>query len=347
MPKRKRLIKPLFIQELNLQDNDPKNFYAISNLTSLTIDSDRQDTSQINYSNSYFAIENEEEEKSNGLAIDIIDKKEKMKSKRLTKRRKNVIQKKDSQYFINRKKEEMTKNKKPKNNVHDKNYNKKDELVRKNKVSNKNTMAELDDCYKKLETLFSNHSFTEIAHILLKIMNDINEDDNSQLFSEIKEATSKIKNKESIAMMCVSILSSKIPLNMTKNKTNEKENNGIEKTEDPSDIIVIDNSPKYENPRDCVKTKENCKKKVKKSTYINEYIKLKKSDYNYPYGYHYHKCDEQIYSFSPKTNKKANPLNLKSTRRCKKSERSFANQKKSNETEFNGKHNYMIGISRK
>ena len=76
-------------------------------------------------------------------------------------------------------------------------------------------MSKLDDCYEKLDGLISKNGFTKIGYIILKLLNDINENDkdDDKLFNEIKNIISNISNKESIIMMCLSILSSKYLLN--------------------------------------------------------------------------------------------------------------------------------------
>lgn len=76
MPRRKTLIKPIFIEE-SISNIEPKNFYKISNSTSNLIDSSKQDTSQNNYLDSYYIIENEDDEKSNDFLEDNLDNKKK------------------------------------------------------------------------------------------------------------------------------------------------------------------------------------------------------------------------------------------------------------------------------
>ena len=98
----------------------------------------------------------------------------------------------------------------------------------------------MDKCYNILNDLISESSFTEIADIIIKIsigiLDDKSNNDKTELFKKIKKAISKIKNQDSIAMMCLSILSSKYFLN-NNIKEKPKENEEKKETKDRNDEI--------------------------------------------------------------------------------------------------------------
>lgn len=353
MSQRKPLLNTSFIEEINLKNIEPKTSYKKSSNITISFESENQDTSQIIYSDSEYPIENEENEKSNGFSIDIVEeeKEKKMNSKRISKRRRFKSQKNASNYFINIKKEKNFLNNKRKNSSLDKKDNKNNELFKKNEELNRNTAVELDDCYRKLETIISNHSYTEIIHILLKIMNDINEENNI-LFNDIKKATSKIKNKESILLMFVGIVLSQIPLNKNKNKKKEKVYNGMKKMDKPYDIITLDDNSEnsFENAQnyiDDLKKKTNIKKITKKIIYINEFKKLNKSIYNCELGKHYKKQKDEIFCFYPKSkNLNMKRICLYCTRRDKGCEGKIVVYKDSNKFISKGEHNHKCGLTK-
>ena len=107
-----------------------------------------------------------------------------------------------------------------------------------NKELTTNTMTEIEDCYKTLKELISNYTFNQISEIIIKIINDIDiEDNNKEIYQKIKKITSKIHKKETIPMMCLNILSSKIPL-FNNNKLSPSEE-VIEIKEDSNDQKAI------------------------------------------------------------------------------------------------------------
>ena len=57
-------------------------------------------------------------------------------------------------------------------------------------IKSTNTISELNFCYKELDDIISKYPFFEIAQIILKINNDINDEDNNN-----KELYEKIKKK--------------------------------------------------------------------------------------------------------------------------------------------------------
>ena len=149
-----------------------------------------------------------------------------------------------------------------------------------NKELTTNTMTEIEDCYKTLKELISNYSFNQISEIIIKIINGIDiEDNNNEFYQKIKKITSKIHKKETIPMMCLNILSSKIPLFNNKLSPSEevieiKEDTNDQnatmkeiekekeqkKEEEIEEVIEID---------DEIEEKETNKKK-KKINYINK-----------------------------------------------------------------------------
>lgn len=109
-----------------------------------------------------------------------------------------------------------------------------------NHKKNLNTIKEIDICYQKLNDLFLKYSFTEISKILIELFNNIdkNENDNNELFQKIKNIASKL-NKGTITMICLSILSSKIPMinNINISDKNNKRKNNSYKNEKKEDIL--------------------------------------------------------------------------------------------------------------
>ena len=150
---------------------------------------------------------------------------------------------------INEKKRKTRNNKKKsssvfkrKRSLHPSQKNKKEKFrsnisydKRLKEIKSANTISELNFCYKELDDIISKYPFFEIAQIILKINNDINDEDNNnkELYEKIKKITSIIKDKNNITLMCLSILSSKSLLNDHINQIEESfiEINDIEEIE--------------------------------------------------------------------------------------------------------------------
>lgn len=140
----------------------------------------------------------------------------------------------------------------------------------KNKLNDKKESSELsvlNDCYNKLTELISEYPFIEISKIILKLINDIAQEDNDNniLFKEIKKIISKMKNKGSITIMCLSILSSKINLN----KDNDKDvlsQTFSQKKEENQKVKI---NKKYSIPKN-KQNKLNWKNNIKKNVTNNE-----------------------------------------------------------------------------
>ena len=187
-----------------------------------------------------------------------------------------------------------------------------------NDIGVSNELSVLDDCYNKLTELISQYSFIDISKIILKLMNDIaqEEDDNDKLFKEIKNIISKVKNKESIAMMCLSILSVKYSLNndkddnfqkshQKKEKNEKRKVNKVDKREkiDPNKIKRKENNKKTE-------AKNNLDEKNKKMSFINatkEKMKFLMKNAK-KYNFYYKNDQEEIFSYRCKNITKKEPF---------------------------------------
>ena len=146
------------------------------------------------------------------------------------------VDNRNKSYYKKKKNNELSFINKKRTHLNKKEKNKKKKISQKSgykgpkegkscKKANITTFSEIDKCYKKLNDLLSEYSFSDIADTIIKINNDIldnNEEDNSALFKRIKNITSIIKNKESISMMCLNILFSKFSLNSIFNELPKK-----------------------------------------------------------------------------------------------------------------------------
>ena len=91
----------------------------------------------------------------------------------------------------------------------------------KNMKENKNNDdSEVNFYYNELEKIMENYSFFEVSKLILKAANDITEDndDNHELYQKLKNISSNIKNKDNLALICLSVLSSKIQFKKGENK---------------------------------------------------------------------------------------------------------------------------------
>jgi hypothetical protein len=96
-------------------------------------------------------------------------------------------------------------------------------LIENQKDSKNNIYSEVNFCYNELVKIMENYSFFEVSTILLKVANEITEDndDNHELYQKLKNISSKIKNKGNLALICLSALSSKIQLKNDKKGENK------------------------------------------------------------------------------------------------------------------------------
>ena len=208
----------------------------------------------------------------------------------------------------------------------------------------------MDDCYEKLDDLISKNDFTKIAYIILKLLNDIDENDkdDDKLFNEIKKIISNISNKESIIMMCLSILSSKYLLN-NKLVKNSKKVEIQEKKDEISEIVNLSNSNfEYNN---FYEINEEIEEKIEGEKRQNEVVITlingmeNFKDEHYSFGKHYYNNNNQIYCFFPTKNKFANKLTLYCCRRYDKCKATCVVDKKSQNAKITGTHNHNQGIS--
>jgi hypothetical protein len=141
----------------------------------------------------------------------------------------------------------------------------------------------LNYCYNELEKIIDNYSFFEVSKLILKVANEMAEDndDNHELYQQLKNISSNIKNKANLALICLSILSSKVQF-----KNGEKRKNKIKK--------------------------RNLSKKEKGTPIIKKTVK--NSEQKYIFGSHYYKLNDNIYCYK---NKSLRP-SYKSTLYCEK-----------------------------
>ena len=177
------------------------------------------------------------------------------------------------------------------------------------KEPNGTTISELDKCYNKLNDLISKYSFNEIADIIIKISNGVLDDktnnDKKELFKKIQKAISKIKNKDSITMMCLSILSSKYFLN---NNIKEKPKESEEKIEikdknDEKDDLKDTSESESEYVEES-EISEDVNEKIENKKYgkiINGFKTMKKE--RYIFEKHYYNDKKNIYCYCSKSTK--------------------------------------------
>ena len=214
------------------------------------------------------------------------------------------------------------------------NQNKSYNEIENIKKANSNTLSEINDCFSKLNDLISKYSLIEVIDIILKLINGIPEEmmENNELFKKINKITNKIKNKNTITIICLSILSSKYSLkenNIQKIKNEQSEDNEKRKESDNDEL----NSEGYDEFEE------------KKIELINGFH-LKKD--LLVFGTHYYNCRDKIYSFIPRTK---NKLVSKITAFCSKNNRKRCSAKviviaNSEKVEILGHHNHDNGISK-
>ena len=216
----KKPLKPILIKESNEFPYKNESLFSNSNFIPIPNYSSSNINSKYLLSiDSVHNTDNEEEKKnSQDDSIIIINDEN---SKRNKRERKNSPKKKTS-YTQEKNKEKIIINKMTKSKILKNQKCKENNKGKINKDLTNNSMSELNECYKKMEELISNYPFTQIAKIIIKIINGIEKEDkyNNELYNQIKKITSKIRNKESITMICLAILSSKISLNYNNNNLN-------------------------------------------------------------------------------------------------------------------------------
>jgi len=152
----------------------------------------------------------------------------------------------------------------------------------KNMKENKNNAdSEVNFCYNELEKIMENYSFFEVSKHILKVANDIPEDndDNHDLYQKLKNISSNIKNKGNLALISLCVLSSKIQFKKGENKIK----------------------------------KQACSKEDKGATNMN---KTAKGNYKQKYIFkdHFYNINNKIYCYK---NKSKNP-SYKTTLYCEK-----------------------------
>ncbi len=168
--------------------------------------------------------------------------------------------------------------------------NKNDEDKIKEKGQNK--LSILNDCYKKLNGLLSTHSFIEISENILKIMNDIEEEDNNKnrLYEEVKNITSKIQSKENIIIILLNILSQKFLKNNTLEEMKEEEKDKtFEKNEPNTKINSEEQALQNEIERNSNLIFFDCSSNIFKFKQLLKTTRL---------GPYYYKDNEEIFSYS-------------------------------------------------
>ena len=183
--------------------------------------------------------------------------------------------------------------------------NKNDKEKRKDNDQNKLTV--LNNCFNELNDLISKYSFIEISKIIIKIMNDINEENKkkNKLYEKVKDVISKIGNKKSIVMICLSIWSRKLVLKTNKDKIDDiySQQKKIEQNK-KEEIPYLNRKNIAEKPdiQNSIKINDNL--------YFFDYscniILLKLLLKVTKLGSHYYKNNEEIFSYN--TNNKNIPF---------------------------------------
>jgi hypothetical protein len=175
----------------------------------------------------------------------------------------------------------------------------------KNKANDQNKLNVLSTCYDELDAMFSKYSFAEISQLILKIMNNIGEEEkkNVKPYEEMKCIISKLKNKENLLIMCFSILSKNCLLKKDSSELGTTSQIKKEKKE---------KSPNKESPHFEEKNKPHLDRNQKDSDLLQNEIRInnKLRFYENPsiinsmintakVGVHYYKSEEgEIFSYS-------------------------------------------------
>ena len=321
---------------------DQKYASLKSSYYTISIESDEE---KIESDNDYSNITSEKEKLKEDSNYISVEKKEKI---RPDKKIKYNPKKKSDNSFHNKK-----------NNYHISSSEKENKLSRilnKNNKSDSNTKYELDSCYKQLDHLFSKYSFTEISQIIIKLFNNIEKGgkDNAELFKKIKKIICKIKKKETITMMSLSILSSKILNNKNINSENVKkekedkiknrnnENIKIEKDNKKKKEKIIKLNEEIESEEDTVE-KNEIKKNPENFEFINSFknMPVKK----YLFGKHYSNYQNKYYCYFSKTLLPRYTSTLFCSRRFDGCKAKCKVKNNSNNITIIGKHNHTFGLS--
>jgi len=178
-----------------------------------------------------------------------------------------------------------------------------------------NANSELNFCYNELEKIVENYSFFEVSKLILKVANGMTEDndDNHELYQKLKNISSYIKNKGNLALICLSVLSSKIQFKKAKKGKNKIK-------------------------------KQIHFKKEKGESVISKTVKSNKKQ-KYIFGDHYYKLDNNIYCYRNKSSRPSYKIALycekRHTKQCKA--KVIVNNDSNNISVF-GEHNHE-GIS--
>ena len=235
---------------------------------------------------------------------------------------------------------------------------------------NSMTIHKLNYYYKKINDLVSNYSFAEIAQNIIKLFNNVDKDINgdNELLQKLKKITKKI-DKETIIMMSLSILSSKISIeNSMKDKMNEsakeetqKINNNknsikIKEEEDDYDDYkkkkekIIDLSEENQENEDeeneesgNINAKNRINNKIKQYELINSFKNM--PEQKYIFRKHYFNNKNIIYSYFSKTFVPRHTSTVYCTRKFDGCNAKCIVRRNSNYVKLLGKHNHDFGLS--
>ena len=350
--KKSTLIMPKFNQNSISDDNQFSGELSEdnnSNTITISFDSETQILESSENSSSPNSIQNNEE--SNDYPIEIINDDDNVdKRKKITKTkngRESVSNENSQNIFVNKKKKCKSENKDRKkigkNIIGSKNG--------KNKTKEQKSLdlSKIDNCYKKLSNLISKYDFKKIGFTIVKLFNGIDDHDkdDDKLYNEIKNIISNINNKESIVMMCLSILSSKNLLN-NKIAENPKVNEKQDQKNEIHEIVNLSNSNlelnNFYEASEEIEAKKEGKRQNEEITFIIGMENFK--DKHYSFGKHYYNNNNQIYCFFPKTTKFEHCLTLYCCRRFEECKVTCVVKKKSKKVKINGTHNHNQGISK-
>ena len=269
----------------------------------------------------------------------------------------------DNNSFINRKKANPI-NKKTKIKI---SKEKKQVYDYKNSL-NSVTIHYLNYYYKKLNDLVSQYSFSEIAQNIIKLFNNVDKDlnGNNKLLSKLKKIASKL-DKETITMMSLSILSSKMSIeNSMKNKMNESLKGKKETKNNNKNIINIKEEDDYDSKKkkekiidlseenaesedeekeesDNIKAKNKIKKKIKQYEFINSFKNMPKQ--KYIFAKHYSNNKNIIYCYFSKTLVPRHSTTLYCTRNFDGCMAKCKIRRNTNCVKLLEKHNHDFGLS--
>ena len=227
--------------------------------------------------------------------------------------------------------------------------NKSYEQVEKRNNLCSNTLSEINNCYSKLNGLISKYSISKVVQIILKLINGSQEDfkDNNQLFKKIKTITDTIENKNTITIMCLSILSTKCGLNENNNQKIKKEKY-IQLSESQNNIKSYENDNDNDNDND-----EQSNGLInggydefeeKQLVLINGFHCKKDL---LVFGTHYYNDGINIYSFVPRNSKPTTYVTAYCSKKYRKNcEAKIIVKRNSTKPMLFGNHNHIKGISK-